>query len=134
MKNTATIIENYYRAFNEKRFNDMLALLHTDVVHDINQGERQKGKATFTKFMEGMNRHYDENLTNMVIMASTDGRRASAEFICNGTYLSTAEGLPPAKGQKYSLPVGAFFDVQDGLITRVTNYYNLQEWIDQVNA
>lgn len=134
MKNTTTIIENYYRAFNEKRFSDMLALLHTDVVHDINQGERQKGKATFTKFMEGMNRHYDENLTHMVVMASADGKRASAEFICNGTYLTTAEGLPPAKGQKYSLPVGAFFDVQDGQITRVTNYYNLQEWIDQVNA
>ncbi len=134
MKNTTTIIENYYRAFNEKRFSDMLALLHTDVVHDINQGERQKGKATFTKFMEGMNRHYDENLTNMVVMASADGKRASAEFICNGTYLATAEGLPPAKGQKYSLPVGAFFDVHDGQITRVTNYYNLQEWIDQVNA
>lgn len=134
MKNTTAIIEKYYRAFNEKRFSDMIALLHNDVVHDINQGERQKGKATFTKFMEGMNRHYDENLTNMVIMASEDGKRASAEFICNGTYLSTAEGLPPAKGQKYSLPVGAFFDVHDGLITRVTNYYNLQEWIDQVNA
>ncbi len=134
MKNTTTIIENYYRAFNEKRFSDMLALLHADVVHDINQGERQKGKATFTKFMEGMNRHYDENLTDMVVMASADGKRASAEFVCNGTYLSTAGGLPPAKGQKYSLPVGAFFDVQDGQITRVTNYYNLQEWIDQVNA
>ena len=134
MKNTIAIIQNYYRAFNEKRFSDMLALLHDDVVHDINQGERQTGKATFTKFMEGMNRHYDENLTAMVIMASEDGKRASAEFICNGTYLSTAEGLPPARGQKYSLPVGAFFDVQNGKITRVTNYYNLQEWIDQVNA
>ncbi|MFP5491353.1 MAG: ketosteroid isomerase-related protein [Bacteriovoracia bacterium] len=133
MKNTTTIIENYYRAFNEKRFADMLALLHPNVVHDINQGERQKGKATFTTFMEGMNRHYDELLTDMVVMASADGKRGSAEFICNGTYLSTAEGLPPARGQKYRLPVGAFFDVEEGLITRVTNYYNLQDWIDQVN-
>ncbi|MFP5457464.1 MAG: ketosteroid isomerase-related protein [Bacteriovoracia bacterium] len=133
MKNSLSIIENYYRAFNEKRFSDMLALLHPDVVHDINQGERQSGKATFTKFMEGMNRHYDENLTDMVIMANADGSRGAAEFICNGTYLTTAEGLPPAKGQKYRLPVGAFFEIKDGLIARVTNYYNLQDWIDQVN-
>ena len=133
MKNSTTIIENYYRAFNEKRFADMLALLHTDVVHDINQGERQKGKDAFTKFMESMNRHYDENLTNMVVMGAADNAHASAEFICNGTYLSTAEGLQPARGQKYSLPVGAFFELKDGLISRVTNYYNLQEWIDQVN-
>ena len=133
MKNTS-IIENYYRAFNEKRFADMMNLLHSDVVHDINQGERQKGKATFTKFMEGMNRHYDENLTQMVVMYSADGNRAAAEFVCNGTYLSTAEGLPPARGQKYSLPVGAFFEIRDGLIARVTNYYNLQDWVDQVSA
>ena len=133
MKNTTTIIENYYRAFNEKRFNDMLALLHPEVVHDINQGERQAGKAAFSKFMEVMNKHYDENLTDMVVMGAGDGVHASAEFVCNGTYLSTADGLPPARGQKYRLPVGAFFEVRDGLIKRVTNYYNLQEWIDQVN-
>lgn len=133
MKNTS-IIENYYRAFNEKRFPDMMALLHPDVAHDINQGERQQGKAAFVKFMEGMNRHYDENLTEMVVMYSADGTRGAAEFICNGTYLTTAEGLPVADGQKYSLPVGAFFEIRDGLIARVTNYYNLQEWIDQVNA
>jgi steroid delta-isomerase-like uncharacterized protein len=134
MKNTTTIIENYYRAFNEKRFADMLALLANDVVHDVNQGERQKGKETFVAFMDSMNRHYNENLTDMVVMASADGSRGSAEFICNGTYLTTAQGLPPARGQKYRLPVGAFFEVKDGLITRVTNYYNLQDWIDQVNA
>jgi len=132
--NNTQIVENYYRAFNEKRFSDMLALLHPDVVHDINQGERQQGRETFARFMEGMNRHYDENLTQMVIMGSADGKRASAEFVCNGTYLSTADGLPPARGQKYSLPVGAFFDFRDGLISRVTNYYNLQTWIEQVNA
>lgn len=133
MKNN-TIIENYYRAFNEKRFADMMELLHPDVVHDINQGVRQHGKGTFTKFMEGMNRHYDEHLTDMVVMYSADATRAAAEFICRGTYLTTAEGLPPARGQRYSLPVGAFFEIREGLITRVTNYYNLQYWIDQVNA
>ncbi len=27
---------------------------------------------------------------------------------------------------------GAFFDIRDGKIARVTNYYNLQDWIAQV--
>ena len=32
------------------------------------------------------------------------------------------------------LPGGAFFDVRDGKIARVTNYYNLDDWIAQVGG
>ena len=46
--------------------------------------------------------------------------------------LHTDEGLPPADGQTYVLPGGAFFDIRDDRIARVTNYYNLQDWIRQV--
>ena len=39
---------------------------------------------------------------------------------------------PRAKGQTYVLPAGAFFAIRNGQITRVTNYYNLTEWLMQV--
>ncbi|HEX7932387.1 MAG TPA: isopropylmalate/homocitrate/citramalate synthase, partial [Paraburkholderia sp.] len=58
--------------------------------------------------------------------------RGSAEFVVHGEYLVTDEGLPPAIGQKYILPAGAFFDVRAGKIARVTNYYNLPDWTAQV--
>ncbi|WP_407651864.1 ketosteroid isomerase-related protein [Halopseudomonas oceani] len=109
-----------------------LALLSDDIVHDINQGERQTGKAVFAEFMDKMNRCYREQLTDLVIMVSADGRRAAAEFVVNGEYLADDEGLPPAKGQKYVLPAGAFFDVKDGKVARISNYYNLNDWIAQV--
>lgn len=132
---TATeTIRAYYDAFNRQDMDAFLALLHDEVVHDINQGERQTGKAAFASFMDHMNRSYKENLTDMVIMASEDGRRASAEFIVNGEYLRTDEGLPEANGQTYVLPAGAFFDLKDGKVSRVTNYYNLNDWIAQVGA
>jgi steroid delta-isomerase-like uncharacterized protein len=51
-----------------------------------------------------------------------------------GTYLEADEGLPPARKQTYELPGGAFFAIDEGLITRVTNYYNLQDWLEQVRA
>lgn len=51
----------------------------------------------------------------------------------HGVYHTTDEGLPEATGQTYVLAGGAFFDVQGDKITRVTNYYNLQEWIAQVS-
>lgn len=129
---TLELVKKYYDCFNAKDFEGQLSLLTDDVIHDINQGERQTGKETFRKFLGIMDTNYDEFLDNMVIMATEDGKRASAEFICNGTYKVTAEGLPAARGQKYRLPVGAFFEIANGKIARVTNYYNLEDWINQV--
>ena len=129
----AEIIAAYYDAFNRQDMETFLSLLTDDVAHDINQGERQTGKAEFAKFMDHMNRCYRETLTDIVIMASADGKCASAEFVVNGEYLVTDEGLPEANGQKYVLPAGAFFDLRGGKVARVTNYYNLNDWISQVN-
>ena len=128
------LIENYYAAFNKGDMDTFLSLLTDDVVHDINQGKRDMGKDAFTQFMSGMNVSYKEQLVDMVIMASADGTRASAEFVVLGEYLQTDEGLPLAQGQKYNLPAGAFFDIRDNKVARVTNYYHLQDWIAQVSA
>ena len=129
----ADTIRAYYDAFNAQDMDAFLALLDEDVVHDINQGERQSGKAAFAKFMQHMNRCYRETLTDMVIMASGDSRGA-AEFTVNGEYLVTDEGLPEANGQTYKLPAGAFFEIRNGKVARITNYSNLNDWIAQVNG
>ena len=133
MQQAKQLIETYYQAFNNGDMDTFLSLLTDDVVHDINQGDREQGKAAFTQFMQKMNRHYREQLENIVVMANQDGSRAAAEFVVLGEYLSTDEGLPEAKGQTYRLPAGAFFDIRDGKVARVTNYYNLGDWIEQVD-
>ncbi|MBS3963098.1 MAG: nuclear transport factor 2 family protein [Methylomonas sp.] len=130
---TTQLIANYYKAFNDGDMTTFLSLLTDDVIHDINQGQREQGKATFAKFMDKMNHHYREQLVDMVIMANDDGSRAAAEFVVLGEYLNTDEGLPEANGQTYRLPAGAFFDIRDGKVARVTNYYNLGDWIAQVD-
>ena len=128
---TISLIQRYYAAFNAGDMNAFLALLTDDVAHDINQGRREVGRDAFGTFMGHMNRSYRERLIDMVVMASDDGKRAAAEFTVLGEYLETDEGLPPARGQTYRLPAGAFFEVRDGRVARVTNYYNLQDWIAQ---
>lgn len=128
------LVEQYYAAFNGGDMETFLNLLTDDVIHDINQGKREAGKEEFRKFMGGMNDNYKEQLVDMVIMATPDGKRAAAEFVVLGEYLTTDEGLPEAKGQKYRLPAGAFFEIRDNKVARITNYYNLQDWIDQVSA
>ena len=131
---TSALIQRYFDAFNGGDAEGMLACLADDVVHDVNQGVRRPGKAAFRVFCTHMSRCYQEKLENIVVMASPDGRRASAEFNVHGTYRATDEGLPPASGQTYVLPGGTFFAVSGGLITRVTTYYNLTDWLMQVTG
>jgi steroid delta-isomerase-like uncharacterized protein len=128
-----SVIRAYYAAFNRGDWDGMCALLSDDVAHDLNQGERQLGRAAFRRFLERMARSYREQLRDVAVMTDADGR-AAAEYVVEGEYLATDEGLPPARGQRYVLPGGAFFEVQGGKIRRVTNYYNLTDWLRQVSA
>jgi len=130
---TTALIHAYYDAFNRGDREGMLALLAEDVAHDLNQGPRESGREAFRAFMARMDRSYEERLEDIVVMASADGTRAAAEYVVHGTYKATDEGLPEARGQRYVLPGGAFFEVRGGRIARVTNYYNLDDWIAQVS-
>lgn len=126
-------IKRYFDAFNSGDVDVMLACLSDDVAHHVNEGLIRTGKDKFAAFCVHMNRCYREELTDMVIFASQNGSRGAAEYIVNGTYLETDDGLPEANGQTYRLPAGSFFDLRDGLITRVTAYYNLADWVKQVS-
>ena len=132
MSDTEALIRAYYDAFNAQDVVRFLSLLTDDVAHDINQGGREIGKAAFRTFLEHMNRCYRETITDLVVMTSPDGGRAAAEFTVDGTYLRTDEGLPEASGQRYRLPAGAFFTIRDGKVARISNTYNLQDWLAQV--
>jgi steroid delta-isomerase-like uncharacterized protein len=129
-----TTVLAYYKAFNAGDWDGMLAQLTDDVAHDANQGGRSVGKDAFRAFLSRMDRSYREELRDIVVMACPDGARAAAEYVVHGTYRATDEGLPPATGQTYVLPGGAFFTLRDGKIARITNYYNLQDWLRQVGA
>ncbi|RVT99214.1 isopropylmalate/homocitrate/citramalate synthase [Rhodovarius crocodyli] len=134
MTETIDLIRRYYAAFNAGEWETMLSLLTDDVAHDINQGGREVGMDAFRAFLARMDRSYAEQLRDIVVMAAPDGARASAEFVVHGTYKATDEGLPPATGQRYVLPAGAFFDIRGGRIARVSNFYNLADWLQQVGA
>jgi len=124
---TYELIKKYYDAFNKGDMSTFLSLLTEDVIHDINQGGREVGKPAFAEFMDVMQKHYQEQASELVVMVNEEGTHAAAEFIINGKYLVSAEGLPAAHGQNYRLPVGAFFVIKNNKISRVTNYYNLQD-------
>jgi len=132
MNETEQLVRAYYDAFNAQDEESFFALLSNDVVHDINQGDREVGKAAFKVFWARMSRCYKEMLTDIVVLTESTGRHAAAEFVVHGEYIAADEGMPTARGQKYTLPAGAFFLIRNGKIARVSNYYNLPDWIAQV--
>ena len=128
------LVSAYFAAFNAGDRPAMLALLAEDVVHDLNQGPRQVGKSVFAAFMQRKDRCYRERLSDIRICVSGDGTHAAAEYVIHGTYLTQDEDLPPASGQNYLLPGGAFFDLRSGRICRMTISFNFDDWLTQVSA
>ena len=128
------LIETYYATFNSGDREALLELLTDDVAHEINEGGRETGKEAFRSFLARMDRCYRETVEDLVVFTSDDPTRAAAEFFIRGEYLATDEGLPEASGQTYHLRVGAFFEIRDGKIARVSNHYNLAEWMRMVGA
>ncbi|MBZ4023395.1 isopropylmalate/homocitrate/citramalate synthase [Rhodobacter sp. TJ_12] len=127
-------ISSYFEAFNRGDTTAMEALVTEDFEHHVNEGNIRRGVEKFREFNAHMTRCYREELTDIVVMANDAGTRAAAEFVVNGAYIATDEGLPEAKGQTYVLPAGTFFTLRDGRIARVTTYYNLADWIRQVGG
>jgi steroid delta-isomerase-like uncharacterized protein len=128
------LILDYYAAFNSGDREALLAMLSEDIVHEINEGGAATGKAAFRAFLQRMDRCYRETVEELVVFSCPDSSRAAAEFFIRGEYLATDDGLPEATGQRYFLRVGAFFEIRDGKIRRVTNHYNLQAWLAMVGA
>lgn len=132
---TKDLISTYYATFNSGDRDAFLSLLTSDVIHDLNQGGTEIGVPAFREFLARMDRSYSEQVEELTVLVHpTDPTRAAAEFFIRGTYLQTDDGLPPAAGQQYFLRVGAFFEVRNGKVSRITNYYNLQEWLRQIGA
>ncbi len=129
-----TTIAAYYAAFNAGDPAGMLACVSDDIEHRVNEGGIRRGASLFAEFCGHMRVTYRESLCDIIIFANPDGTRAAAEFTVNGTYLQTDPGLPDAKGQTYTLPAGAFFDLIGGKISRVTTFYNLADFLRQVTA
>lgn len=131
---SAELLARYYAAFNAGDSAGMLDLLTDDVVHEPSQGQVREGKESFAAFLDHMNRCYKERVIDPVFLASANGARAAAEFMLEGAYLQTDSDLPPASGQTYRLRVGTFFEIRDGRIARVSNHYNLADWLKQVGG
>src|SRR3546814_3505818 len=99
---TTGLIEAYYDAFNMQDTERFLGYLTDDVVHDVNQGSCETGKAAFRAFLERMSRCYEEKIVDLFVMTNAEGSGAAAEFTVRGGEMENDDGMPTAVGQHKS--------------------------------
>jgi steroid delta-isomerase-like uncharacterized protein len=127
------LLTRYFNALNERDSRACLELLSDDVLLDINQGPREQGVQAFADYLQRTQRCFRETVDNLQIFTEPNGQRAASEYTLSGEYLSTEDGLPDACGQSYQLAGASFFEIRDGKISRVSQHFNLPEWLAQVD-
>ena len=123
-----TLIEQFLTALNSSNIDAALAMVSDDIAYDPREGGREIGKDKFHWSLGLSARHFREQLTDIAVMTAPGGVRDAAEFTFAGTYLITKEGFAKAHDQTYSIPGGMFFEIDDGLITRLTTYVDMAAW------
>lgn len=125
---TRALIGRFLDASNAGDVEAMLALVGEDVAYDPFDGERAIGREALRWQLGLAARHFDERLSDIAVMTAPGGVRAAAEFTVRGTYRESAEGLPAARGQRYTLAGGMFFEVDEGRISRISAVRNRAQW------
>ncbi len=120
-QNSIALIERFLDAINALDFETAIGSLHEDVVHDIGHGERIFNREAFRETILRRASATGEQIGDLVLMASDDGTRASAEFTRRGRDIA---------GKNYSFPGGMFFAIEDRKIVRVTEYGEMPDDTD----
>lgn len=119
---TRQLIAAYFDAFNAGDHEAMLACLADDVAHDLDEGGREIGKDKFRWSLAMRARQFRETVSDVAVMVAEGGIRAAAEFTLHGVDLLARREMPEVSGGSRSLSAGIFFEVDDGLFSRVSEY------------
>jgi len=112
-------ISQYFSAFNHADWEGMLSALTDDVRLEINGGQAIVGQKAFTEHLSENKMHFLEVFSDVHIVAGSSPGEYAVDYVLSGQYLSSAPGLPPARGQHYRLGGQANFAMRDGAIARI---------------
>jgi steroid delta-isomerase-like uncharacterized protein len=121
-----TIASRFMEALNERDFQTIASYVDEDVALDTMLGQRTIGAEPLRMAIMSYFRCFDEQFGDMVVMHDGFGQRVAVDTTARGHYRETASGLPAANGQSYSIPSVFVFEVEGGLIVRLTHYRNIR--------
>ena len=127
-------VERYFQALAAGDSDGVLECVTDHVAHHESDGEVTVGKAALAEHLTARQRHFSERIEALQIWLDESGTRAAAEFVIHGAYRVRAEGLPPAHGQRYVSPAGAFFTLEGDRIARISTHFHHTHWLAQVEG
>jgi steroid delta-isomerase-like uncharacterized protein len=107
------LVRRFLDALNASDSAAAIDCLAEDVAHDRPGGQREIGHDVFRQFLAGRLRNGNETIADIAVMTDEGGGRAAAEFTRRGR---------GATRESYSIAAGMFFEIDDGMITRVSDY------------
>jgi ketosteroid isomerase-like protein len=110
---TESLVRRWFDAVDRHAIGEMAAMLAEEAVFDPPGAARIIGRETIKTALIGAAARERQGIADLVVMTD-GGNRAAAEF----TLRSEAVG----DGSRRTEAAGCFFEVEDGLLARVTTY------------
>lgn len=110
------LVARYFAAFNMRDWQGAADCVSDDVAHDLPGGAREIGRDKLRLHLAQRARLADETAADIAVMIAPGGGRAAAEFTLRGSVKADGEIV------RQTLRAGAFFEIDDGRITRLTEY------------
>lgn len=126
MTDAHTIASSFIEAVNGRDFDALSRLVDEDIALDSLTGQRTMGVGPLRAWIMTYLSHFDETFSDIVLMHDAFGQRVAADMTARGTYRRTMPGFPEASGQSYAIPSVFIFEIEDGVITRLSHYRNLR--------
>ena len=135
MKTNIKLTEQLHTAFNESRYDDVLALCAEDMdTVSYSNGFVAKGKDNFRTFFLGFKTAFpDIAITHRNIFASGDC--VAVEFGAEGTHtgpLMTPNGAVPPTGRTVKFDVCEIHEWKNDKLTRLVNYQDAMSLMAQL--
>ena len=129
---TEKMMSDYLTAWNTHDVEKLLSFFTDDCVYNCTpMGKVSRGKQELKDFISNTFTEFPDFKLEMK-SAFNAGDRGAGEWVMSGTFAHSNMPGVTATGKKFSIPGATINKFSGGKISRVTNYWNLAAFLQQV--
>ena len=126
-QDNTTLAQAIYQAFNDNDLDAALAYVAADIELVLMPFDQHfYGLEGFRDFMQGFKLAFPDCTVNLINQVATENGVVN-EFMARGTHtgpLSGPNGQVPATGRNINYPVCEVWEIKDGKLTKLRNYFD----------
>jgi steroid delta-isomerase-like uncharacterized protein len=127
------VVSSFYDAYARRDIEAMMSHVSDDIVEDLSGIGLVTGAEQEREFLTGVLAAFPDLATEVTRMLAC-GDVVAAEWRRHGTFSGAPWRGLPASGKPFAFRGGAFLEVHDQKITRITGYYDTAEFARQIGA